>query len=289
MTSQASGLSFVTHLEIEGLLGGGPSAGQQRRRLEGRGLLPGPGWVRADRQRLGILPEFVLAALVVPVRKLDPHHVALFEAIVRDTERLYTSASFRRLTEAVRESLPAFDSTTLGTGLVDRLAREYPQELDAWRVDVATVAADLGPLGLGIEAEPGYIAATDGDTYVLKGLGAELTESHPRSDAPFDLSDGAWVVRDRVHAISSARDFLLPSHKPERAKAEAIAVPALDEDEAMFEEMFGSLEKPPRSIRRLPLSADEEPRIDVSDAPPQLAQVPVRLLEGFTPMSRPRA
>jgi hypothetical protein len=284
MPDTMADLSFITHVEIEGLLGGGPSAGQQRRRLVDKGLLPEPKWVRADRQRLGILPEFALASLVVPVRNLDSQHVVLLKAIVRDTRRLFETASFKGLTEVIRESMPVVGQSTIETGLMDHLARTYPGELKAWRADVATIAEDLVRLGLLIETRRGCIVEVGADNYVLKASGAETTESHPRSDAPFDLTDGLWVARDRVHALTHARDFLLPTYWG----GEAVVQADHDDEEAMFEEMFGVFEKAPLPVRRLPLIRHDEPEFDVADAPPQLAKAPIGLLGGFTPMTRPR-
>jgi hypothetical protein len=283
MPDSMTDLSFVTHVEIEGLLGGGPSAGQQRRRLVAKGLLPEPKWVRADRQRLGILPEFALASLVVPVRNLDSQHVVLLKAIVRDTRRLFDAASFKGLTDVIRESMPVIGPTTMGTGLMDHLAKTYPGELQAWRADVATIAEDLVRLGLLIETQRGCIIEVGADNYVLKAPDAEATESHPRSDAPFDLTDGLWVARDRVHALTHARDFLLPTYWD----GDAFVHAGHDDEEAMFDEMFGAFEKAPLPVRRLPLIRHDEPELDVAD-PPQLAKAPIGLLGGFTPMTRPR-
>ncbi len=288
MTDAMTGLSFVTHGEIEGLLGRSPSAGQQRRRLTKRGLLPEPAWVRADRQRLGILPEFVLATLVVPVRSLEAQHIALLTAMVDDAKRLYRSAAFKRLSHAIQELLPTLGTVTNSAALLDRLTESHRDELEAWRADVAMVAESLSHRGLRIEAEPGCIVAVRDDSYVLKALEADLTEAHPLSDAPFELPGGSWVVRDRVHALSSARDFLLPTSRPELSGMAATVLPAKVEEEAMFEEMFASFEAAPRPVRRLPLTIDDETVIDAPEAPPRLVRAPLEILEGFTPMTRPR-
>lgn len=288
MTEPMTGLSFVTHSEIEGLLGGGSSAKQQRRRMTKRGLLPEPAWVRADRQSLGILPEFVLATLVVPVRNLKSQHGALLSAMVEDANQLCGSASFKRLSKAIREQLPAIGSVTNSAALLDRLMESHGDVLDAWRTDVATAAEQLSRLGLRIEAKRGRIVAIREGSYVLEAPEAGLTEDHPLSDAPFELEDGAWVVRDRVHALSSARDFLLPTCRPELTEKGAAALPMDDADEAMFEEMFAAFDAAPRPVPRLPLAIEDESAMDAPKAPPRLVRAPLELLEGFTPMTRPR-
>jgi hypothetical protein len=282
MTSMTE-FSFVTHLEIEGLLGGGPKGGQQRRRMERKGLMPEPAWIRADRRRLGILPEFALASLVMP-RRLDAGHVALLDAILTDTRRLYASGSFKSLERVVREVLPSLDQASVTPGLLECLQDQFRDEYDAWRADIGAAMEKLALKGLRIEAQRGRIIQVRGDAYVVRTSSSGATESHPRSDAPFDLPDGLWVSRDRVHALSSAKDFLLPAAgEPENANV----APAAGEDEAMFEEMFGSLDFTPFSIPRLPWTDEEEPAED-DDAPPRIVRAPVSMLHGITPMTRAR-
>lgn len=267
------GMGFVTHHEIESLLGGGSAGVRQRARLTDRGWLPKAPFIRADRYSVAIYPEFCLSALAVSGRASrslrHPIEVAAEKAV-----RLFDSNAYRAFRPCLAEALRHVDSED-AAGLVWRAAELDYGVFSGWRDEVLDCSESLVPLGLELEALAAKVAEV-GNVYVIE-LGGQL-ERHPIEAAPQQLELGALVTRDRVKVLSTGHDFLLPV--PDMLPLE-MSQAATSSDEAEFARMlFEGLED---EIRVLPqLGAARE----AVDAGGLTIDMPWHLLQGGNSMSR---
>ena len=269
------GLGFVTHREIESLLGGGVAGARQRRRLVDRGWLPRAPLIFADRRRVAIYPEFCLSALVVAGSASESLRRQL-ERAAASAEQLYGSGAFRGFRGCLAEALDQVGHEDI-VGFARCAAELDASVFGSWRDEVEDCALSLADMGIEFEALPARITAV-GDVYVVDVRGA--TEPHPVEDAPQLLELGALVTRDRVRVASSVRDFLLPV--PEIASIGLVSHhehELADEDELtrLFFEDLGD------HLRDLPsLGAARE----VVDQSPVAVALPWQLLAGSNSMSR---
>lgn len=278
---------YVTHHEVEGFLGGGRRGGQQRRRLTKRGWLPTPKWLRVDRDQLGVLPDFVLAALAVPSRGVTSQQVRLLEAVAKETDKLFGSKAFSALAEALSESLKETQSERV-VDLTRYLIERDRSVLDAWRADVVEVTSALSPLGLGFESLAARVVKAKPNLYVVQFVEAHDVEDFPREGAPYELADGDWVIRDRVRAATAARDFLLPAPETQvLASTESAPDQSAshdDHDEALVE-MFSGFSGSVREVPALGIARMEEPA--TSSTPSRVSvDLPMEMLRGASTMAR---
>ncbi|MDQ3630698.1 MAG: hypothetical protein M3417_05370 [Actinomycetota bacterium] len=202
------GLGFITHFQLERLLGGGRAAQQQRRRLTGRGLLPDPTWLRVDRTRLAVFPEFSLSALLGPSN-------GRAEAVLHIAQRgqaLYSGKAFAELRgsleQAMHSTAPALQqSVELGAFLV----REAGAVLEGWRAAVREIADELAVAGhLRMDVETVRVNEIRDGGYLVEGehgVGDEVVV--PLAAAADELSVGSWASLDRVGLLDAQRIFLL--------------------------------------------------------------------------------
>ena len=268
------GLSFVTHRELDGLLGGGASGSKQRRRLVERGWLPKAPMLSGDRDKLAVYPEFVLAALVVPASAAASLSRPVKEAASR-AQKLYESAAYRLFEKALKETLMATSSRDV-VRIAECAASDYPDAFTTWRDEVRTCIDDLASLDVFLEALPARVIEAN-DNYVIDIDGRR--EPHLALDAPQALSAGDLVTRDRVRVASAVRDFLLPV--PEVELMISVSEDTLDEQlaRALFDGLQGQVRslprlKPSREARSLP----SNPELDID--------VPWSLLVRGNSMSR---
>jgi len=202
------GLGFFTHFQLERLLGGGTAAQQQRRRLIARGLLPEPTWLRVDRARLAIFPEFSLAGLIATAAG---ERVAAAREISRRAGVLYTSEAFEGLKRALEETMStdasaARRSAVLGAHLIE----SGSDALKVWREAVQELENELviGE-GLRMDVEPVRISEVSGDTYIVRPVHTEKDVVVSVLAAADELEVGAWASLDRVGLLDARREFLL--------------------------------------------------------------------------------
>lgn len=276
-------LGFVTHNEIDSLLGGGAAGSRHRRRLVERGWLPQAPMLRADRHQLAIYPEFALAALVIPAASSD-HLKRLVAETADRAARLYRSDAFRRLSNPLVEAMKergGRDVVWLIQALVDRDRDAFV----AWRDEVRNFADELNTLSVSLDASLARIVSTD-TGYVIR-FRDEKTESYPRENSPSPLVPGNWVTRDRLKVGPQLKDFLLPMPDPDSIdladfidRGEASSVEE-DDEEAFARALFGGLQGQVRAMTGLPAAREPE---DVPE--PVGVGVPWELLADANPMTR---
>jgi hypothetical protein len=266
------GLGFVTHREVDALLGGGAAGSRQRRRLVDRGWLPEAPLIFADRRRVAIYPEFALAALVVSGSAVEGFRHPV-ELAARTAQRLYESRAYRLFHSSLANALSEVSVEDV-VGFARRANELDSDVFGAWRDEVLECADSLKKIGVHLEALPARITEV-GNFYVVDVEGQP--EAHPVEDAPQLLELGAFVTRDRVSVASAVRDFLLPV--PEIAVITA-AEAAIDEEEEFARMLFDGLQD---RVRVLPhLGAAREP----IDSRGFAIEMPWDLLVGSNSMSR---
>jgi len=200
------GLGYFTHKQLERLLGGGARAKQQRRRLVGRGVLPEPTWLRVDRTRLAIFPEFSLAALVAAA----PERTDAAREISRRAAGLYSSSAFTGLKEAMEAAVRLDRSAVDQPGLLGAyLTQTASGVLEQWQQTVRELEAELrASHGLQIGVEAVQVAEVQEDAYVVRSRDGAKTDVATLAVAD-RLAVGAWASLDRVSLLSARREFLL--------------------------------------------------------------------------------
>jgi hypothetical protein len=264
-----NGLSFVTHREVEALLGGGDAGSKQRRRLVQRGWLPEAPMVPGDRDRLAIYPEFALAALVVSASASKGLRRPV-ESAALEAGRLYQSKAYRRFETALAQALR--DAGSRDVVAFARCVAEVDFDaFTAWREEVKNCVEALASVALYVEALLARVIDVD-DRYVVEVGG--VAEPHPIEDAPQPLSLGDLVTRDRVHVASAVRAFLLPVPDLD------VICAAADDEDALARALFDGLQG---QVRVLPLMpAAKEPVYTGAGE----VDVPWHLLAGANSMSR---
>lgn len=202
------GLGFFTHLQLERLLGGGPAAKQQRRRLVGRGLLPEPTWLRVDRARLAIFPEFSLAALTASA---SAERAAGAQQISRRAGLLYATSAFAGLTGPLEDALRVGGPALRESGALGGfLAREAGDALQGWRDTVGELELELIADGsLHMDVAPVRVSAVRADGLVVSYQDERTDVVVPPAAAADDLAEGARASLDRVGLSDTQRIFLL--------------------------------------------------------------------------------
>ena len=268
------GLSFVTHRQLEGFLGGGSSASKQRRRLVARGWLPSAPMLSGDRDKLAVYPEFVLAALVVPASAAASLSRPVKEAASR-AQKLYTSSAYQLFERALKETLREATSRDV-VRLAASAATEHPDAFTTWRDEVRTCIDDLASLDVFLEALPARVVEVT-DAYVIDVDG--VREPHLALDAPEKLLEGDLITRDRVRVASAVRDFLLPI--PEVELMTTVSEETFEDQlaRALFDGLQGQVRSLPRlKPSREATSVPANPELDID--------VPWELLAGGNSMSR---
>lgn len=270
-----SGLSFVTHHEVDALLGGGAAGSRQRRRLVERGWLPEAPMLGADRDRLAVYPEFSLSALVISATASS----GLRRPVERAAEcagALYTSKAYQLFGAALVAALAEAGSRDV-VALGECLAANDRSALLSWRDEVAGCAATLASVSVEIEAVSARVVSVV-DRYMVDIDG--LTEPHPHDDAPQVLALGDLVTRDRVRVASAVRDFLLPV--PDLASMGLLADQYLqhDDEDALARALFDGLQGQVRIVPDLGPAREAVFR----DTP--AVEVPWHLLSGANSMAR---
>jgi hypothetical protein len=199
------GLGFVTHRELDALLGGDAAGARQRRRLVARGWLPEAPTIFADRRRVLIYPEFALCALVLARPAVQGLRRPI-ENAARSAGRLYGSAAYRQLHSCLVEALNRAGAEDV-VALVRSAAEVDAGIVMAWRDEVAGCVESLATFGVELDVLQAQVKEA-GAAYVIEVGGR--SESHPLDDSPQSLERGDLVTRDRVRVASAARDFLLP-------------------------------------------------------------------------------
>lgn len=199
------GLGFVTHRELDALLGGGAAGARQRRRLVARGWLPEAPTIFADRRRALVYPEFALCALV-GARPAAEGLRRPIENAARSAGRLYDSHAYRQLHSCLVEALNRAGAEDV-VALVRSAAEVDAEIVMAWRDEVAECVETLATFGVELDVLQAQVKEA-GAAYVIEVGGR--SESHPLDDSPQSLVLGDLVTRDRVRVASAARDFLLP-------------------------------------------------------------------------------
>lgn len=199
-----AGLGFVTHFQIERLLGGDRAAQQQRRRLTARGLLPEPEWLRVDRTRLAIFPAFSLSALL----GASPARAAALEHSARSGLALYNSHAFELLREPLQEAMRLESAMRSSAELGSFLLREAHEALNAWCDAVAEAEAELHAAG-SLRAYAGIVRVHGRDNgYLVIDEAGDETEI-PLAAAADDLSGATHGSLERVGLLDVQRLFLL--------------------------------------------------------------------------------
>jgi len=254
------GLGFFTHFQLERLLCGGTAAQQQRRRLIARGLLPEPTWLRVDRARLAIFPEFSLAGLTATA---TGERVAAARDISRRAGLLYASEAFESLKQALEEAMrmdasAARRSTILGAHLIE----SGSGALESWQAAVQELENELviGD-GLRMDVEPVQVSEVRGDTYIVRPLHTGDNVAVSKLAAADELEVGGWASLDRVGLLDARREFLLGV--PEQL--------ATREDDAFTTGLAAFMADGPA---RLPVEADEDhwPAITLRRRPRERAE-----------------
>jgi len=253
------GLGFFTHFQLERLLGGGNAAQQQRRRLIARGLLPEPKWLRVDRTRLAIFPEFSLATLTATTANQS---VAAAGEISHRASVLYASEAFEGLKEALETALrvdasAARRSTLLGAHLIE----SGSSALETWRDAVRELLHELVlGQGLRMDVEPVRVSEVHDATYIVRSLHAADDIVVSVLAAADQLEVGAWATLHRVGLLDAQREFLLGV--PEQL--------AIREDDALATSLAAFMADGPA---QLPLEADEDrwPAVTMRRRPPERA------------------
>jgi hypothetical protein len=266
------GMGFVTHREVESLLGGGVAGARQRARLTERGWLPEVHFIRADRHSLAIYPEFCLAALVVPgaaARSLGRP----IELAAQQARRLFGSLAYRDFAGSLAKALRQVDREDV-VGLAGCAVELDFGVFSTWRDEVLQSSQSLIADGVEVEALAGRVAEV-GSVYIVEFDGR--AEEYLMEAAPQLLEAGALVTRDRVRVASRVRDFLLPV--PEVLSVEMSPAASGEQDE-FTRMLFAGLED---EIRVLPELGAAREAVAVAD---MAIDIPWHLLAGGNSMSR---
>lgn len=201
------GLGYFTHKQLERLLGGGARAKQQRRRLVSRGVLPDPTWLRVDRTRLAIFPEFSLAVLVAAA----PQRTDACREISRRAAGLYSSSAFTGLKEAMEAAVRLDRSAVDQPGVLGGYLMETASGvLEQWQQTVRELEAELrASHGLRIGVDAVQVAEVREDAYVVRSRDGGAKTDVATLAAADQLVVGAWASLDRVSLLSARREFLL--------------------------------------------------------------------------------
>lgn len=223
------GVGFVTHFQLERLLGGGRTAQQQRRRLVERRLLPEAEWLRVDRTRLAIFPEFSLAALLGS----SASRVGALEQIAHTGRSLYASQAFEGLRGPLEEAMRVPDAMRGSTALSTFLLREAVDEMAAWRGVVAEAETQLRATAhLRLEAAVVRVQAVREDGCLVTEDGHPEPTVVPLLAVADELAVGAHANLARVGLLDAQRLFLLgvPAHLVHGEADELDALSALMAD-----------------------------------------------------------
>ena len=210
-------IGFLTHLDIDRLLGGGSAGARHRQRLTREGLLPEPRWVQAGRTRLGLFASPALARLVVGGRAGDEYEEALGQALEYHAGLVYTE-SFEGMVEAIVAHL--FEEQGAGRGArLDRLAyaikESAPAEFAIWHRELANAEAQLGRFGIGFTESPGRVvdAEVDHVTIQMKWRTARIS---PDLVTVMHLNAGLMVAVNELSVLGRSREFVVPQTESAR-------------------------------------------------------------------------
>jgi hypothetical protein len=201
---------FVTHHELDRSVG----TNRTRQRWQRRGLLPPLHWIRADRSRLGLLPEFVLGSVIVGESKSGDDSTVL-ERTCKVAEEVCETQSFREISRAAQEVLSETEGRQghvwdLGR-FVDRLASIASPALAEWRSAVNKAEAGLARHGLAVSCRPAEVGGVDGHECLVSVTGSAIRLRFPLDELSWVPEQGEPVIVDRVEVGIRRRDYLFPA------------------------------------------------------------------------------
>jgi hypothetical protein len=200
---------FITHHELDRLAG----TARTRQRWQRQGFVPAATWVRADRARVGLLPEFVLGSVVTGAPK-HATDAGLLRQAGRLAEEVCSTESFRELIRGAQDVLAEMTEQQRSWSLgyfVDRLADYAGTALAAWRRDADTAERELRREGLSVVCQPAKVQHVDGCEISVSADGGVNSWHYRVDELGWVPEAGRPVVIDRLEVGTRRRDFVLPS------------------------------------------------------------------------------
>jgi hypothetical protein len=202
--------SFITHRELDLALGGGQRGARQRQRLHDRGALPDPCWVRSDRDKVAIYPEFVVVGLLHGVYK-QPSGVEALHEVASWSERLFETSAFMAMMTAATDALSAVRQAWNLEVFIELLLKEERDAYDEFSGLVASYENKLLDFGFEFDRQYGCVHEIRPDAYVIWKHGARASEQTIVKEtalAPFER--GSYLAIEEVRGLGLARQFLMP-------------------------------------------------------------------------------
>jgi hypothetical protein len=200
---------FITHHDLDRLAG----TARTRQRWRQRGLLPDPYWVRVDRARVGLLPEFVLAPVVI-AGATSTADAAILQRACRLAGEVCATESFRNIARAAREVLAEMvderERSWDFARFVDRLSRLAGPALARWRPDLDAAEHDLAQHGLVVSCRSAEVVDIDQRACLVALAGSTTLLPFPMGKLCWQPQRGEPVVISCVEIGNRRRDFLLP-------------------------------------------------------------------------------
>lgn len=219
-TQQLAGTpGFLTNRELDRL-----GNRRTRERWQAKGLLGEPRWARADRRKLALYPELVLARFVIGVNG-EPEEEGVLARVRARVDELAGSTAFAAITDAVSLVLrhePTFDLRALTTAVAETATLAFA-EYHGLLLEATERLADDGVV---VAPEWGRVLSV-GSAGCLLALG-DGERSFPLGDAVSELFAGEEVVVDHVGVLGRERDFLMPAVAATEATREGGAMSELD-------------------------------------------------------------
>jgi hypothetical protein len=202
--------SFITHRELDLALGGGSRGARQRQRLHSHGALPDPCWIRHDRDKIGIYPEFVVVGLLHGVYKQQSGIEALRE-VAAWTERLFRTSAFESIQTAASDALAAVRNTWNLEVFIELVLNEQQSAYDEFSGLVTGYEHKLLNFGFEFDRQFGCIHEIRPDAYVVWRDGEEaLEQSIVKETAVAPFEQGSYIAIEEVRGLGLARQFLMP-------------------------------------------------------------------------------
>lgn len=235
--------SFLTHHEVDRILGGGSRGPRRRQRLQAERVLPEPFDLgRVNRVNLKIFPSFALAGLLRDLLDVPGGT----DALRAQTQQIFKAESFLYLMDSLKR-LTGESSGWRFDKLLAQLAQRAPEPLLAWTDLVGSSEGQLGEWGITIARQLGQIDRVAHGIYVVD-FAREARESFDRAASP--VRKGQCVSVERVSVRSSALSFVMPT----------LAVP--EPEDATDRELAAWFKKMMTPAVAIPSAILDEDRVD---------------------------
>jgi hypothetical protein len=244
---------FITHHELDHMLGGGAKGPRRRLRLQADGRLPMPYDLgRVNRVELKIFPTFVLVALLGDARR-----TGVIEGLEEGVRDAFEAESFVPLMGCLKEVVAERPGWNFERALVS-LADLAPGPLEAWGEVISGAEYRLLRCGILIEHDLGEVENCRHGVYRLRVEEGHLELPPDRFAVPIDPGERAYLERFSLRGDSSC--FAFP------CLGESASAGQADEEDTDEHELVGWFRRAVEPSSR-PLPAEPEDLSEIERVP----------------------